>query len=270
MALTWVGELHHQMLLAFMSDPVLRKPRRERKAQDLCPALARIIAEGATIADNVLGRSRTDVEKADEVGDILATVPRCWSPSLSIFSMPGARATHHSVVEAVEDTVIDGSFETYLEDLVDAVDATDGSVYAVSQAAEGVLYAAAGQGLLDGDLTVIAGAVDLVISSAQDWNSYDWPSSGVPPDECLYQIIPEEGCEEWLQSIFGSFPRRWDWFDTIHNAILVDDVACVTAGIATWKALPLVTKFTSAGVEAALAACVIWGLGSSAAYLVGF
>jgi hypothetical protein len=222
--------MHHAVMQELVTNPAMNLPRGADRTAILCAALEDAILRHARDAEQRLGVMRSEATLQQEVRKVLYHKAPCDEARTALANGGGFTRHHVSLVsnmahespmatlrsvlpklsvpsaahEAVEDTVyLDGTFQTYVDILVDGIENDLQSVNQVGTLADSILALAEADSILEGDLILLAGFVELVTSSADEWASFDWESSGAMPDECdeVPEPMPIEVQEEWEEFI---------------------------------------------------------------------
>jgi hypothetical protein len=173
----WVGESHRAAMAVILEDAASRRATKRQRptigSPEYCQLLEKAGRAAIASVDRERGKSRPDRELSND----LRTIPELQScyygssnfdPATRLANWPSAQENEPEVT---------GAYEPYV-DLLDAeIRATNWSVAAVSSAVNDVLATAIADQLPEGDLLALASFGDLGLSSAVEWNSYNWPSS---------------------------------------------------------------------------------------------
>lgn len=154
---------------------------------------------------------------------------------MSVFEL---RAGRHLVVVRVPEDSVTGAFEPYLQQLEDAVDATNATPSQVTPAAENVVNAAGS--IPSADLEVVAAAANFAIGSSQTW--YEFGQGGG------FDTLQME------QSIF----RLQGWWNLLKRFVMYDVAGCLYGAV---------VAFAEGRLGEMMADCVGYGLAWSAGQL---
>lgn len=224
----WVGDAHHAAMQVVIRD--LSRYKRARKriprigSAEYCATMERAGDAALEVLDAHRGIQRDRGQRLAR----MRSEPQLagCSPTLSIFHV-GAPAPLLRFQEGEPE--VTGAYEHYLDPMYYAVQGTNGSVAAVSQAVSGVLGGAVSDGIPEGDLLALAAFAGLVESSAVEWNSFDWSIADGSGDA---ESGDQTGSTSYEMSIF-----RLREFDKRVLGVVVADAAGCISTVKGWGAL---------------------------------
>ena len=251
----WVGESHRAAMAVILGDAASRRatkrPRATVGSQEYCELLEKAGKAAISAVDKARGRSRHDRELWND----LRTIPElqsCNNGSTN-FNAAVRMASWHAAQETEPE--VTGAYEPYVAMLDAEIHATDWSVSAVNAAVNDVLATAIGNQLPEGDLLALASFGDLGVSSAVEWNSYNWTTSsgGTGGSACTGS--------KCLISLF----RRGSMRGKV-GAIVAADVGGCLSSVKSWAALQVL--LITPAWKAVAGVCGVRGaIGSGAAFL---
>lgn len=221
----WVGEAHRSAMnvvhVEVAARRSLKKPMPQKGSPDYCNLLDKVGRAAIAVTDRGRGITRTTFAQTVELKAV-PEIERC-SRKMSIFSRARPPLLAQQITEDTFEPEVTGAYESYLDLMEAQVNASDWSVAGVSAAANNVLASALGDGIPEGDFLALASFAELAESSAIEWNSYNWGSSGT--GSC-------GTTERCLMSLFGRRTARGRI-----GAVIAADIGGCLAHVRGWSAL---------------------------------
>jgi hypothetical protein len=243
--MAWAGHLHSEAMRDLMAH------RREwlggpKTRANVCRAALRLTMKYAVLIDSQAGLTRSDDERQSFVRGVVESNPKCATvTTMSLFGVASSVLAPVAGMSTQGGEAI-GDFLPYVEAMSRGVEASSGQPPEVFAVTTAVLSSAAW--IPAPDLEVVAGTKSFADSSSVEWTAFG--QGGGFSDECL------SGCT--LMSLFGrDVYSMVGWWDNVKRVVGADVVGCWTGTLDAWYA----------GVREPrqiAAACVIWGVGSSA------
>jgi hypothetical protein len=191
----WVGESHRSAMAVVHQEVTARRaakqPLPKKGSAEYCKLLERVGRAGIAIADRGRGLTRTPFAQTVEL-QAIPEIERC-ARKMSIFHRTTALPPAQQITELDYEPLVSGAYESYLDLMEAQVNASNGSAAGVSAAVNNVLASALSDGVPEGDFLALASFAELAESSAIEWNSYNWSSSGsgscATGDRCLMSLF---------------------------------------------------------------------------------
>lgn len=218
----WVGQMHTDMMLEFASRRSVLVGDNRRDRARICAGVHQFVTEFAPRFAERAGISRSDDENRDDVSAAVRArvVPCRGSRSMSLFGTGTIAESAMPVVRQEGDSDVSAAVEAFLDSLISAIQATDGSPGQVSAAVDGVLASAAS--LPIADLNLLAATSGLAYESASYAQSVD--NSGGLID--VFPGDPNDTTFQYPQMSLFSHRRAMNWGAVLALA-LADTYACI-------------------------------------------
>lgn len=226
-ATAWVGEMHDVYMNEMIRNiPLLRKTDASSRVRT-CALMHRLTGDAVRAADARLPNSRTASEQKAVVDRLVRDQPLCAAPASQnmLLGVPKLGASFHSGNASL---MVGQTYEDYVGAIGLALQRTDGSTSAVTSYTDAVLASASG--LSDEHLYVVAAVASLAVSSAAEWNSFDWSGGGT---NCAEYLVPADQCGPLDQSMLTMYRRGW--ISAMFTAIGADIGGCL-ASVSSWGA----------------------------------
>jgi hypothetical protein len=221
----WVGDAHHAAMQVVIAEIVKHKKAKrslpKKGSAEYCAILENAGDAALSVIDSHRGLNRGRAERAAQIRQ-QGTLAECFG-GLSVFGpspstyWPPARMTFQD-----SDPEVTGAYELYLTPMDAAVRQSDGSVYSVQTGLDAVLVNALSAGIPDGDLLALTSFANLAVSSAVEWNDFDWSIAN--------ERTCTTGCD--AMSVFGTTQSGGQ----ILSLIGIDGLGCFST-VTGWGAL---------------------------------
>ncbi len=252
----WVGEAHRSAMTVVHHEVTARratkKPLPRKGSADYCNLLERVGRAGITVTDRGRGITRTPYAQTVEL-QAIPEIERC-SRKMSIFSKTTPLLSAQQITEEGLEPTVTGVYESYLDLMEAQVNASDWSVSGVNAAVNNVLASALSDGVPEGDFLALASFAELAESSAIEWNSYNWGSSGSgscgSTDKCLMSLFARS-------SVRGRV-----------GAVIAADIGGCLSNVRGWSALR--TALMAPAWKALAGRCGVRGGIASGAVILSF
>jgi hypothetical protein len=144
------------------------------------------------------------------------------TPTLSIFAVYPSPVLVSSTQEPEPE--VTGAYEPYVEPMELAIMASNGGVTSVQSAVDPIIAQAILDGVPEGDILALAAMGSLAVSSAVEWNGFDWAMLG-----------GGERCDS-ISCNMMSVVRQENWDNRVLKVVVADATGCLS-GVKKWDAL---------------------------------
>src|SRR5688572_33146152 len=172
----WAGEAHHAAMQVVIAS--IRQGARGGRSlpKKGSTGYCSLMESAGDVALTILDRHReVNRSKAMRVAAIRRNAVTVGCPSApSVFGPSFAPPSTHLATSQEIDPEVTGAYEAYLGALHTAVTGSNGTVVAVQSGVEAVLTNAVADGIAEGDLLALASFAGVIVSSAEEWNAFDW------------------------------------------------------------------------------------------------
>lgn len=246
-AMTWVGAAHHQGMSVVIASAQAAKLAGKARPRPGSAAYCRLLEQVGEVTLRDIDRAQQAVRPADERTAHVRSLPELATclPVLSAFGT--ASASRGVFTRQESEPEITGAYEPYVVPMEDAVNYSNGSVASVQAATDQVLVAASAAGLPEGDLQALAAMAVLAVSSASEWNGFDFTTVG-----------GNDACTDISCNQMSLFPRT-EIDGRVLKLVGADAGGCFAA-VKSWGALRILLATPAAkalagycGVRAAIA-----------------
>jgi hypothetical protein len=225
----WAGQAHHEAMQVIIRDIAKRKRSRRvmprKGSAEYCALLEEAGDSAIAIIDRHRKLHRDHIDRVMRVRQDPA-LAQC-ERSLAVFGVAlRSVATSHQTSESEPE--VTGSYEYYLDPMEEGVRNSTGTVASVQAAVDGVLANAVSAGIPDGDLLALTSFAGLIVSSAAEWNAFDWAQFGGSGNDSTCSVAG--GC-----AAMSVFSRRGVG-EKILKVIGVDAIGCLST-VKGWGAL---------------------------------
>lgn len=176
----WVGDAHHAGMQVIIKNIAQhRKAKRalpKRGSTEYCAIIERVGDATVEVLDQHRGVHRSQSERVAFVRQD-RSVARC-SGTLAVFGLPRSTSPVSLLTAQASDPEVTGAYEDYLDPMDAAVQGSNGSVVNVQARLDAVLAQAVSAGIPEGDLLALTSFAGLAVSSAEEWNTFDWSGLG--------------------------------------------------------------------------------------------
>lgn len=248
----WAGDSHHEAMQVVIASVVehrkARRPLPKAGSAEHCAILERAGSAALRVLDRHRGISRSDAGR-------LALVRRdqdltACGRGMTVFGAPAAGLLAASVATEY-DPEVTGAYEAYLDPMDAVVQASGGSAGTIASGLDAVLAQAIADGVPEGDLLALSSFAGVAVSSAHEWNAFDWAGLGGGDGSCTQT---ESGCYSAEMSVFAVD----DWDSRPIKVIAADAAACFSTvkGWGALKALLVGPAWSALAAECGLRAAV--------------
>ena len=221
----WAGEAHDAAMDVVVAAIVEHKNAKRKAPKRGSAAYCAILERAGDAALTVIDRNRGVHRPASARLAVVRQDPilsQC-ARSLSVFKLETGLNTSASLAAQEYDPEVSGAYEFYLDPMDVAVQGSDGSTRNIQSRLNSVLSQAVSDGIPEGDLLALTAFAGVAVSSAVEWNAFDWSTVG-GADSCG----KTEGCQE-----MSVFPLR----DSRPLKVITADAVGCFSTVKGWGAL---------------------------------